>query len=101
MPETTFIGVALKQLLVGASAFAAGILIYRALVLERKRRRPFLSIGYASIVVIIALVAELIVKAPLINPEWRSILYLLALVGTFVGFTGDAIRQHKRGQKKT
>jgi hypothetical protein len=43
MPEgTTFLGVVIKQVVLGASAFAIGVLLYRTLVFERRRRRPWL-----------------------------------------------------------
>jgi hypothetical protein len=93
MPEgTTFLGVVIKQVVLGASAFAIGVLLYRTLVFERRRRRPWLAMGFGGMAVALALIAELVVRAPLISAEWRTWLYLVALLCIAIGFLGDATR---------
>ena len=97
IPEgTTFWGVVLKQFLVGASAFAIGIMLYRTLFFERRRHRPFLATGFFGMAIALGLVAEAIIRSPLINPDFRALLYLVAMLMIFIGFTGDAVRQHRR-----
>ncbi len=97
IPEgTTWWGVALKQALVGASAFSCGVLVYRALVVEWKRRRPFLVTGLLGVVGALLLIGEVVVRAPIIRAEWRTYAYLVFLLMIFVGFLGDAIRQKHR-----
>ena len=97
IPEgTTFWGVAIKQCIIGASAFAAGVLLYRVIFFERHRQRPFLAIGFLGIAAIIVLIGEAVVRLPLLNVEWRTVVYLLALVAVAVGFLGDAIGEQKR-----
>jgi hypothetical protein len=97
MPEgATFWGVALKQTLLGASAFAIGVLLYRAFFYERARHRPFLAVGFVGIATELLLISELILRAPIIAAEWRSLLYLAALLCIAVGFLGDAVRTKHR-----
>lgn len=101
IPEgTVFWGVVIKQFILGATAFAAGVLLFRAIVTERKRRRPFLITGLVGVTGVLLLVGELVVRAPLINPEWRAIAYLICLLMIFVGFMGDAIRNKKRYEER-
>ena len=97
IPEgTAFWGVVLKQMILGASAFSAGVLMYRALFVERRRRRPFLICGLVGVVIEILLISELVVRAPLVNPDFRAILYVLGLILIGAGFLGDAFRSRKR-----
>lgn len=97
IPEgTVFWGVVLKQVILGTSAFAAGVLMYRSLFVERRRRRPFLIMGLIGIVGEIVLISELVVRAPLVNPDFRAILYVVFLLLIGVGFLGDAFRSKKR-----
>ena len=97
IPEgTTFWGVAAKQFVIGASAFAAGVLLYRVLFVERLRHRPFLALGLFGIAVIIVLIGEAVVHLPLLNIEWRTVVYLLSLIAVAVGFLGDALGERKR-----
>jgi hypothetical protein len=99
IPEgTTFLGVVLKQLLVGASAFSVGIMLFRALFYERKRHRPFLSLGFASVAGLLVIIGELVVRAPFVDPDLRAILYFTFLVGATVGFAGDSVRGYRRGE---
>ena len=96
IPEgTTFWGVAAKQCIVGASAFAAGVLLYRVFFFERSRHRPFLALGFLGIAVIIVLIGEAVVRLPLLNIEWRTVVYLLSLLAVAVGFLGDALRERR------
>ncbi len=97
IPEgTQFWGVVIKQFILGATAFSCGILLFRAVWTERRRRRPFLITGLLGVTGVLLLVGELVVRAPLINPEWRAIAYVLCLLMIFVGFMGDAIRNKHR-----
>lgn len=97
IPEgTVFWGVLVKQALLGFSAFAAGVLFYRAIFFELRRHRPFLAIGLIGVMIELILISEVVVRAPLINPDWRALLYLAALIATGVGFLGDVIRERKR-----
>lgn len=93
---TVFWGVVLKQLILGLSAFSTGVLLYRAIIVERHRRRPFLVAGLLGVAVELLLISELVVRAPLVNPDWRAIAYLVGLVLIGVGFLGDAVRQRRR-----
>lgn len=97
MPEgTTFWGVVVKQVLLGASAFSTGVLLYRALFYERHRHRPFLAVGFTGVAIALSLIAELVVRAPLVDPDWRALLYVTALFLIGVGFLGDAMRDKTR-----
>lgn len=86
----------MKQTLLGASAFAVGVLLYRTAFFERRWRRPFLAVGFLGVAIVLVLIAEVVVRAPLINPNWRAVLYLVALLFIAVGFLGDVVRTRKK-----
>lgn len=100
MPEgTTFWGLAAKQALLGASAFAVGVLCYRAIFYERRRHRPFLAIGFLGMATVLLLIAERVMRSPLLPVTWRAWTYLVALLCIAVGFLGDALRgRHRESQ---
>lgn len=94
--EVSLAGVVFKQMILGASAFAVGVLLYRALFFERRRHRPYLALGLAGVATTLVLIAEIVVRAPLVSPSWRSVLYILGVSAIAVGFLGDAIRERHR-----
>ena len=101
MPDgTVFWGVVLKQIILGVTAFTIGVMLYRSLIFERRRHRPFLAIAFLSMVALLIPVSELVVRAPLIDPDWRALLYTGGVLGVGVGFLGDLIRERKRMERR-
>ena len=96
IPEgTMFWGVVLKQVLLGFSAFSAGVLIYRVLFFDRRYGRGWLAVGLIGVAGFILLIAKVVISAPLVNPTWEAIVYVICLVLIGIGFLGDALKARK------
>lgn len=100
MSPDPFVGHLVKNIILGGSAFAVGVLLYRALFYERYRRRPWLAIGFGGVIIVLALIGEAVANAPLIDFTWRAGLYVVGLAAITVGFLTDAFKARGRGQRR-
>lgn len=90
----------LRDIILGLSAFAAGVAFYLAYLnilaalhgVEYAWPFAFSRIGQAGIIL---LVAEAVFGAPTVSLTWRSVLYALFLLLVFVGFIGIAVKERQ------
>lgn len=108
MTEANLAGVVARDLIVGATFFAAGLAIYLALqvnVRDAVRNRDPWPLAYAvnrlCVAIAVMLVAEAVFRAPTVPLEWRTMLYTVAIVGFSVSAVFIVLDHRRRNRRNT